>query len=91
MADVARRLRVTGRVQGVFFRAWTSDEARTLGLTGWVRNRSDGSVEAHVEGSEDAIEELIDLVREGPPDAQVETVEIEAADAEGLGDFQVRS
>ena len=91
MADVARRLRVTGRVQGVFFRAWATDEARTLGLNGWVRNRSDGSVEAHVEGEKDAVDELIDLMRDGPPHAKVETVEIEAADAEGLSSFEVRT
>lgn len=84
-------MRVTGRVQGVFFRAWTMDEAQTLGLNGWVRNCSDGSVEAHVEGDEGAIAELIDLIREGPPDAQVETVKIEAADAEGLSSFEIRN
>ena len=83
-------MRVTGRVQGVFFRAWTADEARTLRLGGWVRNCSDGSVEAHIEGSQDAIEEMIELIREGPPDARVEKVEIEAVDAEGLSGFEVR-
>ena len=91
MAEVARRLRVAGRVQGVFFRAWTTDVARTLGLNGWVRNCSDGSVEAHAEGDEDAVGELIDLMREGPPNAQVETVEVEAVEPEGPSDFQVRS
>ena len=91
MADVARRLRVTGRVQGVFFRAWTSDQAQTLGLKGWVRNCGDGSVEAHVEGDQDALDELIDLIREGPPDAKVENVEVEDADAEGLSSFEVRN
>ena len=90
MANLARQVRVTGRVQGVFFRAWTMDEARSLGLNGWVRNCSDGSVEAHIEGDEDAIDELIDLIREGPPDARVEKVEVEFADAEGLNSFEVR-
>lgn len=84
-------MRVTGRVQGVFFRAWAMDEAQTLGLKGWVRNCSDGSVEAHVEGDEGAIAELIDLIREGPPDAQVEKVEVESADAEGLSSFEIRN
>jgi acylphosphatase len=47
---IARLVRVTGRVQGVFFRAWAQDEAQTLGVTGWIRNCSDGSVEAQLEG-----------------------------------------
>jgi len=90
MAEQAIRVRVTGRVQGVFFRAWTADEARTLHLAGWVRNCADGSVEAHIEGEREAIGELIELIREGPPDARVENIEVEATDLEGLSDFEVR-
>jgi acylphosphatase len=90
MAEVARRVRVTGLVQGVFFRAWTCDEAQTLGLSGWVRNCSDGSVEAHVEGEPEAVEKLIDLMREGPPGARVDKVAVETADPEGLSGFEVR-
>jgi len=81
---------VTGLVQGVFFRAWARDEAQALGVSGWIRNCSDGSVEALLEGEAEAIEELIDLLREGPPGAQVEDVEIEEADREGLSGFEVR-
>jgi len=81
---------VTGLVQGVFFRAWARDEAQALGVSGWIRNCSDGSVEALLEGEAEAIEELIDLLREGPPGAQVEDVEIEEADREGLSSFEVR-
>ena len=88
--DVARTVRVTGRVQGVFFRAWAKDEAETIGLTGWIRNHSDGSVEAHLEGDEAAVAEMIDLMREGPPDASVEKVDVEEADPEGLDRFEVR-
>ena len=87
---IARRVRVTGHVQGVFFRAWTRDEAQTLHLSGWVRNCSDGSVEAQIEGDEEAVEELVDLIREGPPGARVQSVEIEESDAEGSGSFDVR-
>ena len=87
---IARHVRLTGRVQGVFFRAWTSDEARTLGLTGWIRNCSDGSVEAHIEGDPDAVEEMIDLMREGPPGARVADVHFDTADPEGHGSFDVR-
>ena len=90
MASTARRVRATGRVQGVFFRAWTREEAQALGLTGWVRNCSDGSVEAHVEGDGAAVDELIGLIREGPPGAQVDEVKVEAADPEGLDRFEVR-
>jgi acylphosphatase len=90
MMQVALHVRVTGLVQGVFFRAWARDEAQALGVSGWIRNCSDGSVEALVEGEAEAIEELIDLLREGPPGAQVEDVEIEEADREGLSSFEVR-
>jgi acylphosphatase len=90
MMPVARHVRVTGLVQGVFFRAWARDEAQALGVSGWIRNCSDGSVEALLEGEAEAIEELIDLLREGPPGAQVEDVEIEEADREGLSSFEVR-
>jgi acylphosphatase len=81
---------VTGRVQGVFFRAWTRDEAQSLGITGWVRNCGDGSVEAQLEGEAEAIDELLDLIREGPPDARVDALSVEEADQEGLGSFEVR-
>ena len=90
MNAIARRVRVTGRVQGVFFRAWTRDEAQSLGVTGWVRNCSDGSVEAQLEGDPEAIDELLDLIREGPPDARVDNLSVEEADPEGLGSFEVR-
>ena len=90
MTKIAKRIRVIGRVQGVFFRAWTRDEAQTLGIDGWVRNCSDGSVEAQLEGDQEAIEELVDLMREGPPGARVEGVEVEESDPEGLSGFEVR-
>ena len=90
MEPVARRVRVTGRVQGVFFRAWTSDEASTVGVTGWVRNCADGSVEAHLEGDPDAVDELIGLMSEGPPGARVSHVTVETTDLEGHGAFGVR-
>ena len=90
MEPVARRVRVTGRVQGVFFRAWTSDEASTVGVTGWVRNCPDGSVEAHLEGDPDAVDELIGLMNEGPPGARVSRVTVETTDLEGHGAFEVK-
>ena len=55
MAEIARHLSITGRVQGVFFRAWSREQADQLGVRGWIRNRPDGHVEAHVEGDEAAV------------------------------------
>ena len=70
-----RRLIVHGRVQGVWYRGWTVDQATALGLDGWVRNRRDGSVEMLASGPESAVAALIRRCREGPPAAQVERVE----------------
>jgi acylphosphatase len=70
------RLRITGRVQGVWYRGWTIDQARELGLDGWVRNRRDGSVEAMAFGPAERVDELIARCRIGPPAAVVEAVEV---------------
>jgi acylphosphatase len=75
-----RRLRIFGWVQGVFFRNWAVERAQALGLRGWVRNRSDGSVEALAFGPAEAVDEFVALCREGPPAAVVERLDIEAAD-----------
>ena len=90
MAEPARRVRVTGRVQGVFFRAWTQQQARELGVHGWVRNASDGSVEAHLEGDEAAVKALIQRLNEGPSAADVHQVEVEEVAATGINGFKVR-
>jgi acylphosphatase len=90
MAEPARRVRVTGRVQGVFFRAWTQQQARELGVHGWVRNASDGSVEAHLEGDEAAVKALIQRLWQGSPSAEVEQVEVEEVAPERCDGFQVR-
>jgi len=68
---------ISGRVQGVFYRATTRDEARARELTGWVRNASDGRVEAEVQGAPEAVEQLIRECRSGPPAAQVDEVEVD--------------
>ena len=88
MAEPARRVRITGRVQGVFFRAWTQQQAIDLGVNGWVRNCDDGSVEAHLEGDEAAMKALIQRMHQGPPAAEVEHVEIEDAPALGITGFK---
>jgi acylphosphatase len=87
---IARRVRVSGRVQGVFFRAWLRQEAEALFVTGWVRNCKDGTLEAQLEGEDQALGQLIKSVRAGPPAARVEAVEIEEASPEGLGSFEIR-
>jgi acylphosphatase len=81
MNRIARRAVISGRVQGVSFRAWTVDRARDLGLTGWVRNLPDGRVELHVEGPEAEVERLLAACREGPAAAQVEDLRVEPLDA----------
>jgi acylphosphatase len=70
---------VTGRVQGVGYRAWTADEAEKRSLTGWVRNRRDGSVEALFAGDEEAVDDMLVACRDGPPAARVANVEASAA------------
>lgn len=76
---VARRLRIHGRVQGVYYRGWTVEAAEKFGLDGWVRNRLDGSVEVLAAGSPPAVEALIAACHRGPPTARVDLVEVEEA------------
>jgi acylphosphatase len=70
-------LTIRGRVQGVYFRASAAYEAQNLGLTGWVRNCLDGSVEAVAEGDKNSVENLVAWCRHGPRGAKVESVEVE--------------
>ena len=74
-SNVSVRVRIYGRVQGVWFRAWTKRGAEALGLNGWVRNRSDGSVEAVLAGEAAAVRAMIEQCRVGPPAARVERIE----------------
>jgi acylphosphatase len=71
----ARRLRIEGRVHGVGYREWLMREAERLGLSGWVRNRGDGSVEAVVAGQEPAVQALLSACRRGPRLARVDRIE----------------
>lgn len=87
---IAREVVVTGRVQGVFFRDGMRREARRLGIAGWVRNRPDGTVQAHVEGSPDAVEALVRWAREGPRHASVDDVHVAKAQTAGCAGFDVR-
>lgn len=83
-------VRMQGRVQGVGFRAWTRAKAHDLGLTGWVRNRDDGAVEAVFQGDSDTIERMLRLCEEGPSFARVTSVQIIGEDAGPYDDFDVR-
>jgi acylphosphatase len=87
---VRRRVVVTGRVQGVFFRDSARDEARRRHVAGWVTNAHDGSVEAVFEGEEDAVTALVEFCRTGPSAAEVEDVEVSAEEPENLEGFEVR-
>jgi acylphosphatase len=87
---IARRIVVRGRVQGVFFRDSTRRTAEARGVAGWVRNRDDGTVEAHLEGSEEAVDAVIAWARTGPSRAEVEGVDVAGAEPEGLVRFEVR-
>ena len=67
-------VRIEGRVQGVWYRGWTEDRAAALGLSGWVRNRRDGSVEAVFSGPAEIVRAMVDECRRGPPAARVSRV-----------------
>jgi acylphosphatase len=80
---------VRGRVQGVFFRAQTRDRAGSLGLSGWVRNNEDGSVEAVFEGERERVESMVEWSRRGPAHAVVEDVQVTWEDPRGESGFGV--
>jgi acylphosphatase len=80
---------VSGRVQGVFFRDTARRRAEAAGLTGWVRNRPDGAVEAVFEGDPDRVEEMVEFCRHGPSRAEVATVEVIEEGPEGLSGFEI--
>jgi acylphosphatase len=88
--SVRRRIVARGNVQGVFFRDSTRTEALRRGVSGWIANRGDGSVEAVFEGEPDAVERLVELCRGGPGRAEVDDLEVSEEEPEGLEDFDVR-
>ena len=90
MALIARHVSVTGRVQGVFFRAWMQEQANEFGVTGWVRNCPDGRVDAHVEGEDAAVLQLIKRLHRGPPAARVDDVHLWDVELFDFDDFEVR-
>jgi acylphosphatase len=92
MADdlVRRRIVVRGRVQGVFFRDSIRERARAHGVAGWVCNRSDGAVEAVLEGPREAVGRVLRFAETGPPRAEVSDVQISEEETEGLPGFEIR-
>jgi acylphosphatase len=87
---IRRRVVVHGYVQGVFFRDSVRRLAQQRGVSGWVANRPNGTVEAAFEGEPDAVERLLDFCRKGPRGAQVEAVDVTEEEAEGLDGFSVQ-
>ena len=91
MSDlITQQLRIFGRVQGVYYRGWCVETAQRLRLTGWVRNRKDGSVEAVVTGSSSSVESFVSECYKGPPAAKVETIQMAIGIDEGLENFEQR-
>jgi acylphosphatase len=90
MATKRVQLIVRGRVTGVFFRAATQREARRLGITGWVKNRSDGNIEILAEAEEDAIREMVSWAQHGPSAARVDDVDVRWRSYTGeFSDFRI--
>jgi acylphosphatase len=88
---IARSITVIGHVQGVFFREWTLRVAAQLGVAGWVRNRSDGSVEIYAVGSADQLDRFASELRSGSPASRVDKVEMENAPVQAVRCFVRRS
>jgi acylphosphatase len=88
--QVRRRVTVSGRVQGVFFRDSARQRAQAHGVAGWVRNRSDGTVEAVLEGEPDAVDRVVRFFHTGPPSARVDRIDVLSEAPEGLSGFDVR-
>lgn len=89
-APIRRHAIVHGNVQGVFFRDSTRERANAHGVAGWVSNRSDGAVEAVLEGPPEAVDRLIRFLQTGPPHASVDHVDVTEEPPEGLSGFSVR-
>lgn len=88
---LARSICITGHVQGVFFREWTITVASQLGVTGWVRNRGDGSVEVYAVGEPALLDRFVAELRDGSPASRVDQVEVEPAPVEEIEGFQRRA
>jgi acylphosphatase len=90
MSQFCQKIRVAGRVQGVFFRAFTQKKAQDLQLTGWTRNESDGSVLVLACGEAESLDALVKALNQGPPAAQVTSIQIEPVDYQVFADFVIQ-
>lgn len=90
MLKVRAHVYISGLVQGVFFRAWTRDEAIKRGVDGWVRNLPDGRVEAVFEGEKEDVEKMVQLCWQGPPGAMVSNVEVHWEEPQGEVGFKIK-
>jgi acylphosphatase len=90
LSNATKHLRIFGRVQGVSFRAWVQKTAQHMGLSGWVRNRNDGSVEALIHGHSHEVDRFIAECYKGPTFAKVDTVSINEGVDEELRGFEIR-
>ena len=86
----AIKVRISGQVQGVFFRVWAKEKADNLGVMGWIRNRLDGDVEGLFVGPEDAVDALVAVCREGPKPALIDEIKIEPAQGITPANFQIK-
>jgi len=87
---VARRAVVHGRVQGVFFRDTVRRAAQQRSVNGWAANRPDGTVEVWLEGEQDAVDSMLRVLHDGPPHAEVERVDVDEVEPQGVSGFQIR-
>ncbi len=86
---ISVHVRVSGRVQGVYYRAFTQDKAKELGIKGWVRNIPGGGVEAVLEGERQKVGELLRLMKSGPAGSMVLGMEFSELESKGYEDFQI--
>lgn len=86
----AKRIKVTGKVQGVYFRASTQAQAKQLGIKGWCKNEPDGSVLIIAEGSDENLNVLVSWCHHGPSNASVEKVLVESIEASGFDGFEIK-
>jgi acylphosphatase len=87
---IRRRVTVTGRVQGVFFRDSLRQRANSHDVAGWATNRTDGALEAVFEGNPDDVERLVAFAKTGPRQAEVDSVDVREEEPEGLAGFEIR-
>ena len=87
---ICLRIQVFGKVQGVFYRATSKTKADELGLTGWVKNESDGTVSLFVKGESKKVEEMVEWCKEGPTFSKVDKVQYEEVEQEEFSDFEIR-